>query len=166
MTRLPALLLAAAVALTACARPTLDEDIADLRAKNAAGEYQTVLDQAPVVLQRATDEGAEPFKLWSIEKARLEATARLGQGEATTTALAGLSADYPDNVTPELYSQMAGFVADTGDLLAAVDVLEAGRKRFPEAGDKFQPQIDKVKELASRGADDATLEKLKALGYL
>jgi hypothetical protein len=166
MTRLPALLLAAAVALTACAKPTLDEDIADLRAKNAAGEYQTVVDQAPVVLQRAKAEGAEPFKQWSIEKARLEATAHLGQGAETVAALGQLSKDYADNVTPELYSQMAGFVADSGDLLAAVDVLEAGRKCFPEMGDKFQPQIEYVKQKATETADDATIEKLKALGYL
>ena len=165
MIRCSVLLLTLAATLAACGTRSLDDDITSLRSQLKGGDYEAVLAAAPVVLKRCKVEGTEP-QAWSVEKIQLEATARSGQGEQTDALLKGLDVEYPGKVTAILYAQMGGFVAEAGDLTGAITVLDEGRKRFPDMGDKFDPYIENIKAMATTSGDPEAIERLKSLGYL
>lgn len=165
MLRCSALLLTLVASLAACGKTTLDDDITALRGQLNGGDYEAVVAAAPAVLQRAQAEGTEP-QAWSVEKIQLEATAKSGDGAGTDTLLKQLDEQYPGKVTAILYAQMGGFVADGGDLTGAITVLDEGRKKFPDMGDKFDPYIENIKAMATAGGDAEAIERLKSLGYL
>lgn len=103
--------------------------------------------------------GAEGTTRWRLELVALEARAR--GGEDVVATLDRLATEYPAQVKGSLYVQTAGQVREAGDAGAAITVLDAGAKRFPDDAD-----ITKAIEQAKAGGDDAELERLRSLGYI
>ncbi|GJM21029.1 MAG: hypothetical protein DHS20C15_09440 [Planctomycetota bacterium] len=159
-----ALLATCLVSLTlACGGGTLDDDLAALEASYHAGDYAAVEAEAPKVLERAEAESAPESKVWKAEKLRLQSLARQGSGKATLAELERLSGAHASKVDAALYVGICNMLAATPEAaLDAVDVLDAGGKRFPADAEKFK---NLAKVLAESGGD-AVNEKLSQLGYL
>jgi outer membrane protein assembly factor BamD (BamD/ComL family) len=114
------------------------------------------LKQAPASDKRLT---------WSLERIRLEALARSGEGEAARTTLKRLSGEYPEQSNAALYLAIATYLKDSGGdgASSALDILIDGDQRFPEQSEKFKALIQ---EIQAGGLDPAEIERLKSLGYL
>jgi hypothetical protein len=161
--------IAFALALTlliGCGEQTLDQAIDGLETSFNAQDYPAVVAAAEPLLQRGQAEGAEPGRLWRIEKLRVQAVARQGQGEQATQHLERLAGAYASQVNAKLYAQIGTFVEGAGNDLEAISVYDAGAKRFPDAASLFRPQIEALKERATATGDSESLARLKSLGYL
>ena len=121
--------------------------------------------QAREISTRALEQVPESEKRlsWSLERIRLEALAREGQGADALEALERLAAEYPDQAGASLYLAIASYLQDAGDASGAIDILVAGDERFPGESAKFEAQI---RELQAGGLDPAEIERLRSLGYL
>jgi len=145
---------------------SLDEQVEALQAAYDAGSHEQVVTDAGPLLARCQQEQAGEAKSWKVEKLRLLALGRLARGKEATSELARLSASYPDKVKAELYAQVGGYVEEAGNPAEAIDVLDAGLQKHPDMKAVFVPYIEKCKASATASGDDATIAKLKALGYL
>ena len=103
----------------------------------------------------------DPAKAWRFESMRLSALADGGKGADVMTALTRLSGAYDKQLTAALYQSLADKLRAAGDGEGAVNVLDAGKKKFP-ADPSFEAAIEALKS----SADPAEIERLKALGYL
>lgn len=149
-----------AAALAGCgADPAARRD--EAQAALAKGDFALARDLATSTLTGL--EGSDPRLAWSLERIRLEALARGGEGAEAARQLERLAAEYPKQANPELYLAIASYVRDAGDKSAAIDVLVAGDQRFPEQSERFQAEIE---ALQKAGLDPAETERLKSLGYL
>ena len=157
--------LALALLVTACGgAATLDEKIDALQASYDGGSYEQVVADAPAL---ATEAGDDAAKAWKVEKLHLLALGRLGRGADAAGTLERLDGAFPGKVKANLYGQVGGFVVDAGNALEAIDVLDAGAKKYPEMADAvFKPYIEQCKEMATSAGDSEALAKLKSLGYL
>jgi len=165
-TRTPLLLVAASLALCACGEPTLDEAKFGLQADYDAKKFAEVVAAAPGLLERAEAEGASAGTTWSIEKLRVSALARQGEGDQTLKHLERLSGEYGERVDAILYNQLGGFVKEAGNYVEAINVLDAGKKEYPDKAAAFEQQIEDLTARAGEAGDQEALEALKALGYL
>jgi hypothetical protein len=104
---------------------------------------------------------ADPAKAWRFESLRLNALAGGGKGKEVLDSFGRLSAKYDKQLTPALYHSLADKVRAAGDGAGYAELLDAGKKKFPE-DPSFQAAIDEMKN----SADPEEIEKLKALGYL
>lgn len=163
---LTSLLFGACLVLTACGSASLDDGIASLQASYDAGSYETVLQDAPGLLERAGRETGGEAKAWKIEKIRLLSMGQLGNGNEAAEEMARLSAIYPGKVKAELYAQIGGFVMDSGNYTQAVTVLDAGATAFADKKAVFMPIIATCTKRATEAGDDTAIAALKALGYL
>jgi len=129
------------------------------------GDFATAQAKAE---QGLTVEGVSADKptAWTLERIRLEALAGKGEVTAVLTGLAKLAADFGTQVNADLYAKLGKLVADAGKLTEAIDIVEAGKKAFPDKVAAFDGLVASIKEAAAAGGDSAAVEKLKALGYL
>jgi hypothetical protein len=156
--RLAVFVLATALAV-GCGEKAADVKEAAQAALDAA-DYPTAITEADRAVGLAGDDKA---MVWQSQQIKLQALARSGDTQAAPL-LEQLAGDYAAQVKSPLYMSVAGELEKAGQTSAAIDVLDAGNKRFPDESDKF---LAAIKDLQSEGdMDPAEIEKLKALGYL
>jgi len=160
------LLLACGLLANACGSPSLDDSISALQGSYDAGSYETVLQDAPRLIERAGREVGGEAQAWKIEKIRLLALGKLGRGDEAAEELGRLTPVYPGRVKAELYAQIGGFVMDAGNYTQAVTVLDAGAKAFVDKQAVFEPLIKSCTKRATEAGDNTALDALKSLGYL
>jgi hypothetical protein len=161
------LLLALATCLGGCAgEPTLDEAIDGLQASYDAKDFDAVVGGADALVSRCEAEGADESRAWKVERLRVESLASLGKGDDTKTHLERLSGSFASRVDAKLYNKMGTLVEQANELIQAIDVYDAGAKRFPAQATIFKQRIEELKTRAMAAGDDAALDHLKSLGYL
>ncbi len=163
---LPAACLALVSLSAACGDASVDQQIADLQAAYDDKQYEVVTTEAVPLIARCKSEGVADNQLWRIEKLRLQATAMQGLGSDAVTLLEQLDKDYPGKVNVKLYTQIGDLIIRAENYTEAIAVLDAGKKKYPDLGDVFDPYIEQVKKKAEASGDDAALAALKALGYV
>lgn len=145
--------------LVGCGEKAADSKEAAQAALDAA-DYPTAIAQADKAIGLAGDDKA---MVWQSQQIKLQALAR--SGDASTAALLEqLATDYAAQVKSPLYMTVADSLKKAGQTSAAIDVLDAGNKRFPAESDKFTQAIAELQQ--NEQLDPAEIEKLKALGYL
>jgi hypothetical protein len=107
---------------------------------------------------------ADAAATWRLEQIRLDALAKAGKGGDVKTALERLAGTNPQQVNAALYRALADKAKAGGDTNGAIDILAAGDQRFPAEHASFTEAIDALK--SGGNLDPATVERLKALGYL
>lgn len=145
----------------ACASgPDVEKLQADVDAAAAAKDYAGAIQKADEALKLPEVSG-DAAKAWRFESARLHAQAAAGKGADVKAGLERLAGSNPKQVTASTYLTLADKVRAAGDGPGYADLLDAGKKRFPDEA-AFQTKIDEMKS----SADPAEIERLKALGYL
>jgi hypothetical protein len=114
----------------------------------------------------AADAGlaASPSKVdaWGLELVKLEAYARGGNGESAKQQLIALAGKYFTQLSATDYSGTAQQLQRADQGLAAIEVLDLGKKRFPDDALIAKMISDSVDAVAS----PEELEMLKSLGYI
>ena len=150
------LLLAVASLLAACGASP-EQRLEQARGQLASGSYA----EASASASAALAAGAEGATAWRLELVALEAEARGKKTEAVLARLERLAGAWAKQVGGSLFVQTAGQVRDAGDPAGAIQVLDAGAKRFPEDAD-----VQKAIAQAKAGGTAAELEQLRSLGYI
>jgi hypothetical protein len=130
-------------------------------------------DGKPAEAQQLAEQGQEAMKgaeadratAWQLERVRLEALASQGH---LAEVLAGLTTDgvaYPEQLKADFYAKLGREMADGGKPEESLELVEAGKKKFPDKTSAFNGLIDELKAKATAG-DDALMAKLRQLGYL
>ena len=151
-------ILAMALALGACAqsaRESLDE------ARQALAESRYA--DAIVAADTGLSGDADAVTTWGLELVKLEALARDGRGDETLAQINGLAAARPEQMPATQYAATADQLRAAGQGAAAIQVMDAGLKRFPE-DQALLDQIEQVKAAPAPGSDE--LEMLRSLGYV
>ena len=126
-----------------------------------AADYPTAVLQADKAIGLAGDDRAV---VWQSQQIKLQALARSGDGALAPALLEQLAGSYAAQVKSPLYMSVASDLEKAGQRSAAIDVLDAGNKRFPDESEKFLAAIQELS--TSEDIDPAEIEKLRALGYL
>ncbi len=131
----------------------------EARAALDAGDAVKALALADQGLAAAGDDRAAT---WRLEAVKLDAMASQKLGADVATGLDRLAgAGFEGQVTAQLHVALANKVTAAGDAAAAMLVLSAGDKRFPDdAG------INKALDAAAKGGGADVTDALKALGYI
>ena len=147
----------------ACGGSTLDDDVAGLKTSLESEDYAQVVADAPAVLERAKTESAGDATLWKIERYHIEALAGSGDGKAAVQAAATAGKSYAGKIDARFYVKLGDLARKAPEgMVAAVEVLDAGVKAFPERRDDFNNLIEAIKASGDEKANAA----LEALGYL
>jgi cytochrome c556 len=101
--------------------------------------------------------------VWQVSQIKLQAMAR-GGDPAAATLLEQLASEYAAQIKSPLYMSVASELKKAGQTSAAIDVLDAGNKRFPAESEAFTAAIQELN--ATEELDPAEIQKLQALGYL
>ncbi len=129
----------------------------------AAGKYADALAAAEAGL--ATEESkADKALAFRLERARVDACAGLGDAQAVLTHITTLGRNYPAQVSAELYARLGNSLMDAQQPIGALEVVDAGRKKYPEAEAAFDELIATLKDRAAAG-DNELLDRLKSMGY-
>ena len=121
------------------------------------GQFDPAIQDAEHGLQADPDDKTE----WGLQLALLEAYARAGKAAETKQKLEELAAEHPDRIKSSDYSGSAQQLKDAGKAPEAIEVLDAGHKRFPDDS-TITGELEKSKQTT----DPAALERLKSLGYI
>ena len=105
--------------------------------------------------------GPEPTVAWRLELVLLEAHARSGNAAESIKQIEKLATANVDRVNGKLYVSTAGQLKEGGDAPGAIDLLDAGAKRYPSDG-----EITQAIEVAKTTDDADELEALRSLGYI
>lgn len=151
-----------AAALSACG-----DTPAPSEAKNAGydafqdGDYSAAVSHFDTALE-GKDAGAEDYVEVHVERCRALAHV---DGPQAEKAFKELLEDVPDpsRVTPRDFSLVASELITAKQGVSAVQVVDAGMKRFPD-DEKMKQLLEKVKEAAQK--DPAMSSALQGLGYL
>ncbi len=147
--------------LTGCSTgPTPESLQAEADAAINAKDWTGAVTKADTALALPAVSG-DAAKAWRFELIRLNALAAAGKGKEVSDNLNRLSAAYAKQLNAPLYHSLAVKVKAGGDSPGSIDLLDAGRKKFPD-DTTFQAAIDEMKS----SGDPEEIEKLKALGYL
>ena len=84
-------------------------------------------------------------------------------GEKAKEEFLQLAKDRPDDVSAKDYSYMGGQMASAAVWSPAIDVLDAGHKRFGKEEPTLEKLLDQIKIEAESNPE--VMEKLKGLGY-
>jgi len=95
---------------------------------------------------------------------RVEALAAVDPGAARNGLLA-LASELPGAIGDADYNRIGGLLASGGHFDAAIDVMDAGMKAFPESG-HLAALLDNIKEAAEGSGASGALDRLKGLGYI
>jgi predicted Zn-dependent protease len=98
---------------------------------------------------------------WRLELAALEGEARGGKTAEVLARFERLAQAWSDQVTGSLYVQTAGQVKEAGDAAGAINVLDAGAKRFPD-----DPDITQAIAQSKATGTAEEIERLRSLGYV
>jgi len=102
---------------------------------------------------------------WALERIRLEALAKSGEGDRAFETLTSLAATYPAQVDAALFLTTSAWTRTAGDPAGAARILDDGKKRYPDQAAKFIAAIDEIKQSAGK-MDASTTQRLRSLGYL
>jgi hypothetical protein len=161
---LPAALLFTALVGSAGCAPRSPAEQADVaQAALSQGDFATARAAAQAALSSRAVAGDKALT-WKLERIGLEAAAGEGKGADVLAGVDRLAADFPTQMTAELYAKLGNRLADGGDALGALDLVDAGKRRFPEQATAFDGLIESLKDKAE--GDSAVMDKLRSLGYL
>lgn len=146
--------------LAACGGASVADRRQEAQAALDAGDYAKAVEVADATLKDPAT-AREATEAWRLEQLRLDALARSGRGAEVLATLQRLAGSHAAQVNAAVYHASADKLRAAGDGKGAVDVLDAGFKRFPD-DTSFKAAIDEM----SNSADPAEIERLKALGYL
>lgn len=99
------------------------------------------------------------------------ARAKMGHIEATIRSDAAAAKDEflayaaSNEATPDDYSAIGRKFASAGKFSEAIDILDAGMKKF-EGSDVLNKLVDNIKTAAEKAGDSGALSKMAGLGYL
>jgi hypothetical protein len=150
------LMLGLLLALAACGASP-EQELEKAKEQLASGAYGEAETSAAAGLAA----GAEGATAWRLELAALEAEARAKKTEAALARLERLAGAWAKQVGGSLYVQTSGQLRDAGDAAGAIQVLDAGAKRFPA-----DPDVAKAISQAKAAGTAAELEQLRSLGYI
>jgi hypothetical protein len=143
--------------------------------KGCADQGQAALDKGDAVeAQKCAEAGLavpgvadDKATSWRLERVRIEAFAKQADASSVMTEIVRLGNLYtgPGQVTADFYAKLAQELMDAGKKVECLDLVEAGKKKFPQAASAFD---DLIKELQAKAAagDNVLLESLKSLGYV
>lgn len=151
------LIFVALLSVLAACGASPEEQLEQARGQLASGSYGEAEASAAAGLAA----GAEGATAWRLELVALEAEARAKKTEAALARLERLAGAWAKQVGGSLFVQTAGQIRDAGDPAGAIQVLDAGAKRFPEDAD-----VQKAIAQAKAGGTAAELEQLRSLGYI
>jgi predicted Zn-dependent protease len=134
------------------------DELALARQALADADYSEALDAADSGLAESPDEVTG----WGLELVKLEALARSGDGAAAAAQLNALAERHPDRVPVTQYSATAHQLRAAGRKPEAIQVLDAGVKRFPD--DAMLVRLIGAED--SAGMESAELDMLRSLGYV
>jgi tetratricopeptide (TPR) repeat protein len=140
-----------------CGHSAQDE-LAIARQALADADYEEALAAADSGLAEAPDEKTA----WGLELVKLEALARGGHGTAARAQLNALAERHPDRVPVTQYSATAHQLRSAGQKPEAIEVLDAGVKRFPDES----MLVRLIGAEDSAGMESAELDMLRSLGYV
>ncbi|MDP6935235.1 MAG: hypothetical protein QGG40_20110 [Myxococcota bacterium] len=123
----------------------------------STGAWADAITAADAGLAADLDEASN----WRLYLMGLEAHARSGDAGKATEIIEQMAGKHPDRVTGKLYVSTAAQIKETGDSTGAINLLDAGAKRFPD-----DAEIAKAIEDAKASGSDAELEQLRSLGYM
>jgi len=126
----------------------------------------------PAKAEKLADQGLQAMKgadtdratAWTLERVRLEALASQGEKTKLLEGLSTASVAYPDQVKADFYAKLGRELADAGKPVESLELVEVGKKKFPDMAAAFDGLIKELKNKAA--GDDALTAKLKQLGYL
>ncbi len=150
-------LAASVAALCACSKSGHDL-LVEARASLASGAYDDAVAAADAGL------AATPSKTgaWGLELVKLEAYSRGGNGDGAKQQLIALAGRYSGQLAATDYSSTAQQLKEAGSGTAAIEVLDLGKKQYPD-----DPLIDKmIADSAESGSSPEELEMLRSLGYI
>lgn len=160
------LMLGAALLLGACADKSLDDLASEAQTAFNQGQYEQTCVICESAIARSKSEGAGAATSWRFEQLDLLAHASLGKDDVTDK-LERLSQEYASQTDDSnLYARLSKHLSDGGNINEAIEVIEAGRKRFPEKAELFETEGARLAKVAEEAGDNAALEKLRSLGYL
>jgi hypothetical protein len=156
--RVRVLAVAALVGLFCACQKSGHDLLVDARGSLASAAYDDALVAADAGL------AASPSKIdaWGLELVKLEAYARGGNGESTKRQLIALAERYPTQLSATDYSSTAQQLQESGQGPAAIEVLDLGKKSFPN--DAIIAKM--IDESVSSGSSPEELEMLRSLGYI
>jgi hypothetical protein len=117
--------------------------------------------EAASAAAQGLDAGAEGPTAWRLELAALEGEARGAKTADVLARLDRVAQAWSVQVTGSLYVQTAGQLKEAGDAAGAINVLDAGARRFP--GD---PDIAQAIAQSQASGTAEEVERLRSLGYV
>jgi hypothetical protein len=112
----------------ACSGGSPQSALTEANERLAASDWSGAAQRASEALEQ---KGGEAGLRWKLELVRLEALARGGEGAKARLQVQRLAAEYPPQVTPDVYATTAEQLREAGDPASALGVLDAGLLRFP-----------------------------------
>ena len=153
-----------ATALVAGCGPKVEDLVEKAQAALDAGDHESALSLGDQGLSLAAQKGSDARVVLRLKKIRIQAFARSKRGGEASTALEAAAEAHPGQVPSSLYFSAAVEANESGDAPGAVEILDAGLKRFPDERVSFDEKIALLKEQA--GGDEDLTNKLESLGYL
>jgi len=167
------LILLCAAAWFACGRSSAADNAGKAQQLIMEGKFAAARQLCDETLAMEDAKKDKPLTL-RLERYRLEAlasdnapkdaAAAAKRKDEVITTLGRLAETYPTQAGAPLFAMIAEDLGRSGDLLGAIDAVEAGKKRFPTMASDFNGVIEYIKKAAQD--NDAATEKLKQLGYL
>jgi len=156
----------AASLLAGCGETSLEELTSEAQTAFDQGDYEETCLICESAIARSKSEGAGAATSWRFEQLDLLAHASLGKDGVTET-LSRLSEEYASQADDaNLYVRLTKYLSEADNIGEAIEVLEAGKERFPEMAPAFDAEGERLAALAEKSGDSAAIEKLKSLGYL
>jgi tetratricopeptide (TPR) repeat protein len=150
-------LLMIAVFALGCGGSAHDE-LTAARGALADADYEDALAAANSGLADDPDDTTQ----WGLELVKLEALARGGDGAGAAAQLNALAERHPNRVPVTQYSATAHQLRAAGRKPEAIEVLDAGVKRFPDEA----MLVRLIGAEDSEGMESAELDMLRSLGYV
>ena len=165
MNRSLALVFGLSLLFAGCGGASPAEQADAVQAALTGGKYEQAAADASKALADAAVK-ADKALAWRFERMHVEALAGQGQGAEALTEIKRLSGEYTAQVDAQLYAKLGNLVLKAGKTSGAIDLAEAGKHAFPQMAVAFDKLIEDIKTAATTSGDDASIARLKALGYL
>jgi len=95
----------------------------------------------------------------------LAAQEAAAKAQAAVDEFRKLATEMPDKIDARLYNSLGGRLADAGHRKEAIDLIGAGKERFPDT-EHLDKLAHRILEEAEASNDAGALDALKGLGYV
>ncbi len=150
--------LVAFMAILCACQKTSQDHLDEAQSSLASSSYEQAIAAAEAGLRANPNER----DAWGLELVKLEAYARGGNGESAKQQLQNLVGLYPGRLSPTDYSSTAQQLQAAGQGPAAIEVLDLGKKRYPN--DELIEKM--IANSVNAESSPEELEMLKSLGYI